>query len=213
MELWKMIMKKFEWVFFDLDGTLVDNLEAMFSVYLAFLKKYGKIGNKKEFQELNGPNISEIVEILAKKYELNENIKEMESEYEELISEKYLSVIPKKGTINVLKNLQKEGYKLALVTSNSKKNINDFLEKYEFTQIFDSMIFGDEVEKAKPSPEIYEQCLQKNNVENNLVIAIEDSENGVKSANDAGLECIKLENDFQYKKFNRVLREIENKRI
>lgn len=206
-------MKKFEWVFFDLDGTLVDNLEAMFSVYLAFLKKYGKIGNKKEFQELNGPNISEIVEILAKKYELNENIKEMESEYEELISEKYLSVIPKKGTINVLKNLQKEGYKLALVTSNSKKNINDFLEKYEFTQIFDSMIFGDEVEKAKPSPEIYEQCLQKNNVENNLVIAIEDSENGVKSANDAGLECIKLENDFQYKKFNRVLREIENKRI
>jgi len=208
-----MIMKKFEWVFFDLDGTLVDNLEAMFSVYLAFLKKYGKIGNKKEFQELNGPNISEIVEILAKKYELNENIKEMESEYEELISEKYLSVIPKKGTINVLKNLQKEGYKLALVTSNSKKNINDFLEKYEFTQIFDSMIFGDEVEKAKPSPEIYEQCLQKNNVENNLVIAIEDSENGVKSANDAGLECIKLENDFQYKKFNRVLREIENKRI
>lgn len=208
-----MIMKRFEWIFFDLDGTLVDNLETMFSVYLTFLKKYRKIGKKKEFQELNGPNIREIVNILAEKYELSENIKELESEYEKLILEEYSSITPKKGIINVLRNLQKEGYKLALVTSNSKKNVNNFLEKYEFNQIFDSMTFGNEIEKAKPSPEIYELCLQKNKVQKNLVLAVEDSENGVRSAKNAGLECIKLKNNFQFEKFNEILMEIENKRI
>ena len=213
MELWKKIMNKFEWIFFDLDGTLVDKLQNLYSVYLNFLKKHHIQGNSKEFDTLNGPNVSEIVNILSKKYQLAENVDELETYYEKLISEEFLLLVPKKGVVDLLQNLQQNSYKLALVTSNSKKNIHHFLNKYNLYQIFDSITFGDEVKNAKPSPDIYELCIKKNKLLKNQILVIEDSDNGIQSAKNTGLEYKKLEKDFQFENFKEVLREIESKRI
>ena len=206
-------MNKFEWLFFDLDGTLVDNLKKLYFVYLNFLEKYHKDGNEDEFETLNGPNIHEIINILAKKYQLKENIEKLEDEYERLILDEFSTLSPKKGVIESLHSLKKEGYKIALVTSNSKKNIESFLNKYNFYQIFDSMTFGDEVKNAKPAPDIYELSVKKNRLDKNEILVLEDSENGIKSAENAGLKCKKIEKNFQFENFKEELRQIEQKRI
>ena len=43
--------RRFQWIFFDFDGTLVGSIPAMYQIYLKFLKKFGKIGTKNEFLE------------------------------------------------------------------------------------------------------------------------------------------------------------------
>ena len=61
-------MKKIEWVAIDLDGTLIDSTEILFGVYKKFLKEFGHIGTKTEFNKLNGPRLREIISILMRKY-------------------------------------------------------------------------------------------------------------------------------------------------
>jgi len=81
----QMIMNKFEWIFFDLDGTLADSLEIMYDIYIEFLKDYGIKGTAKEFQKLNGPSLKEIIIFLKKKYELKPTIKELLEKYQKMI--------------------------------------------------------------------------------------------------------------------------------
>ena len=70
MEFWNLIMNKFKCIVFDLDGTLVDSTSHLFNVYKQFLKKYGHIGTKKDFEKLNGPKLDQIINLLKKKYRL-----------------------------------------------------------------------------------------------------------------------------------------------
>ena len=41
MELWKKIMKRFEWIVFDLDGTIIDSTNELYKIYKLFLKEFG----------------------------------------------------------------------------------------------------------------------------------------------------------------------------
>ena len=60
-------MNNFKCIIFDLDGTLIDSIPELYSAYKNFLNKFGYIGNKKEFELLNGPKLDEIISLLKKK--------------------------------------------------------------------------------------------------------------------------------------------------
>lgn len=62
--------KQSNWIFFDLDGTLADSILAMYQVYSNFLAGFNRTGTKEEFEELNGPSLSEIVSVLKTRHQL-----------------------------------------------------------------------------------------------------------------------------------------------
>ena len=72
MGLWKKIMKRFEWIVFDLDGTIIDSTNELYKIYKLFLKEFGFNGSKTEFNRLNGPKLEEIISILKSKYNIKE---------------------------------------------------------------------------------------------------------------------------------------------
>ena len=74
-------MNNIRWIFFDLDGTLVNNISLMYTAYLNFLSEYGFSGNKKEFAKLNGPSLKEIIVILKKNYSKKQNHKYQQTYY------------------------------------------------------------------------------------------------------------------------------------
>jgi len=188
-------MNKIDWIFFDLDGTLADSLDAMYEIYFEFLSDYGFKGNKQEFQELNGPTIREVVSLLKNKYNLNKPIDTLLNNYQKKIELIYpTKVKAKENSSNLLKFLQDNNYKLALVTSANKKTVDNFLTKYGWINFFSIIIYGDEVKNSKPSPEIYNLCLKRSKANKNSVLVVEDSENGFNSANSAGLICIIIDN-------------------
>ena len=80
-----MIMNKFDWIFFDLDGTLVDSIDIMYNIYRSFLKDFKIIGTKTEFNNLNGPSLKEIVIYLKKKYNFNSSVDELLIKYQNMI--------------------------------------------------------------------------------------------------------------------------------
>jgi HAD superfamily hydrolase (TIGR01509 family) len=199
-------MNNIKSIFFDLDGTLINSIDAMYAAYLSFLNVYGIHGTKEEFDQLNGPSLREIVKHLKEKYMLPEPfdvllktyLKQVESAYQK-------SVLPFEDSTKVLKELKTRNLQLSLVTSNSKSIVRPLLKKLGWQSFFSVIIYGDDVKNAKPFPDIYKLCLERSKANKNNVLVIEDSANGFESAQRAGLRCIlfnpnekKLDNIFNF---------------
>jgi len=200
-------MSNIKWIFFDLDGTLVNNLPALYGAYLDFLIDYGIKGNKKEFEKLNGPSLTEIITELKETYDLDESHNKLFENYASKIQSAYKNSKSRKQSTNILKSLNKRGYKLALVTSSSKKLAVILIRKFNWDRLFQMYVFGDEISHSKPHPEIYILCLKKTNASKKRTIVIEDSKNGFESARKAGLNCILID---KKKGLNNLLRIVKS---
>lgn len=78
------------------------------------------------------------------------------------------------------------------MTSADRDVVSEFVERQKWNKYFRHCVYGNEITKAKPEPEIYELALRKANVPPSLVAVIEDSPNGIKAAKCAGLFVVGL---------------------
>jgi len=173
---------------FDFDGVVIDSIQALKDVYFHFLAQFGVKGSEIEFEQLNGPSIKEIVSILKDKYLLDESFEALLKNYNHLLKEAYIKTPLIEGALNTLKNLYRQGTDLALVTSSRRSEVEIILKKYNLEKIFKFIITGDEVKKSKPLPDIY--LMVKDRFKQHEVWAIEDSNNGIRSAKEAGIKVI-----------------------
>jgi HAD superfamily hydrolase (TIGR01509 family) len=173
---------------FDFDGVIVDSINALYGVYMDFLSEFGVRGKQEEFNFLNGPKLSEIVVFLKEKYAINKSEDELLNIYLNKITSIYESIKLNNGVEETLKLLNSKNIKIALASSSKKEDIKSVLNKNKLNNYFDFVITGDDVEKAKPSSEIYDAVKIKYPKHDYFVI--EDSENGVKAAIGAGMHTI-----------------------
>jgi beta-phosphoglucomutase len=66
------------------------------------------------------------------------------------------------------------------------------LQHFNIDNIFNVMIFGEQVEKGKPDPECYIKCFDLLGVNNNQCLIFEDSKVGIQSAENAGAAVISV---------------------
>jgi len=181
------------WIFLDFDGVIANSYKVMFNTYMEFLKKFGLKGNETEFRKLDGPNLYEIIDYLKSNYNLKKTKNELVEEYYKKIQDEFnKKAEPSQGITILLDFLKKNNYKLGLVTSSLEKIVNPFLRKYNLFSYFDLYVFGDEIEKSKPDPQIYQLGIKKAKVDKNKIIVLEDSEHGITSATKAGLFSINV---------------------
>jgi HAD superfamily hydrolase (TIGR01509 family) len=172
----------------DLDGTLVDSLGYLYTIYRIFLRKYGQEGSPEEFQELNGPPIREVVALLQQRYSLSDTYEELYRVYSDLIRHEYAVLAPlASGALSFLHRAREHGVRLMVVTSASRNITTRFLSCHQLTELFEGLVTGEDVFFGKPDPEPYLLALQQSGVPAAAAIAIEDSPSGVASASSAGL--------------------------
>lgn len=103
----------------------------------------------------------------------------------------------KPGLLPVLERLRKSGLKMAVATSSRRAIAEEYLINANIFKYFDITVCGDEVERGKPHPEIFLRAAEALNSDPARCLMFEDSENGLRSAADAGglavlVEDIKL---------------------
>lgn len=173
---------------FDFDGVIVDTINSLYDVYLDFLKEFRVKGNKEDFNLLNGPKISEIVSFLKEKYSIKKDEEELVSTYCKKLSLIYENAKLNDGVEEILKLLKSKNIKIALASSSKKEEIESVFNRYKLNNYFDFIITGDDLENSKPSPEIYNVVKKK--YPNHEYYIIEDSENGLQAAINAGMKTI-----------------------
>jgi epoxide hydrolase-like predicted phosphatase len=87
--------------------------------------------------------------------------------------------------INIIKDLKKRNYKIALLSNNSIEFRQKLVEN-EIINIFDEIIISAEVGWQKPQPEIFEILFKKLGVNANEVIFIDDTLRSLENADKIG---------------------------
>jgi HAD superfamily hydrolase (TIGR01509 family) len=83
---------------------------------------------------------------------------------------------------------------LGLATSSNREIIDLFLELSGLRDAFTVTLSSEEVERGKPSPDVYLEAARRLGAEPGRCAAIEDSENGIRAAKSAGMRVIALPN-------------------
>ena len=76
---------------------------------------------------------------------------------------------------------------LALATSTAREHALPLMERFGMAPFFSSMTFGDQIEHAKPAPDIYLEAASRLGIDPISCAAVEDSVNGALAACAAGM--------------------------
>jgi len=111
--------------------------------------------------------------------------------YVDLVAQGGLRLRP--GIMQLIESARNSGMRVAVATTTSRPNVASLCESCfgaPMEDVFDVIAAGDEVERKKPAPDVYDLALARLDLPAAACIALEDSRNGILSAKAAGILCI-----------------------
>jgi HAD superfamily hydrolase (TIGR01509 family) len=181
---------------FDFDGLIVDTESPEFKAWQAVFDEYGgslsledwarNVGRKypcmDPYAELEQQTGRRVVreEIRARKREL----------FQIFFTDR--GMLP--GVREYLDGAKELGLAIGLASSASRDWIEGHLERLDIGRYFTAVRTEEDVERAKPDPELFLATLAGLEISPEQAIALEDSPNGVMAARRAGLFCLAVPN-------------------
>ncbi len=101
---------------------------------------------------------------------------------------------PRPGVLQWIGAARETGLSLAVASTSHRPWVHGHLERIDLLRSFDHLACGNEVERVKPAPDLYQLALRRLGATPDQAIAIEDSPNGIAAAKAAGLFCIAVAN-------------------
>ena len=178
-------------VIFDLDGLLIDSEVISHRLYDELLHRYGESVTVAEYaRDYSGKTgVANMTNVIAR-YNLPITVEEGLTW--EVAREKELlqDVQLKPGAAALLSWLKTEGVAVVLATSSVRERAVEVLTRLGVVQYFDDMVFGTEIERGKPWPDIFLKAAHLCGLKPEQAVVLEDSENGVRAAVAAGIPVI-----------------------
>lgn len=152
------MLKTLQAILFDLDGTLLDTREFMYQAFEYTFQQYNlPVVPRDSLTALVGGSLESIYEHIVPSHNCHE-LCDTHRSFQEM--HLHLSVLyPNVET--TLAALQKQGIRLAVVTTRSKRTSVRTLENAGIVQYFDVVVSGEDVTKLKPDPEPLRYALSK----------------------------------------------------
>lgn len=199
------------YVFFDLDGTLIDSNGVHNRLDVSICRLLGEKKSKKSiliereyfFKNYNfkgGDIYLDYCNYLCEKYSSNLSGHDLLNQRRIMSYELSKNIKLKPYASNTIKYLYKTGVKLVLATVSRKETIDiynnenkNIANRCNFNKYFEFIVTKNDVKNKKPDPEVYNFILKKMNIKNkNKCIVVEDSLSGIKAAKSAGLTVIAI---------------------
>jgi len=174
-------------IIFDLDGTLLNTDELIFKSFEYVFRQYfpNYQLSKEELLSFLGPTLK----ASFSKYTTEDKVDELIDcyrKYNHKHHEDFVTIYP--HVTEVLKELKKQGYKLAVVTTKYKDAAYIGLDLFDLSQYFDVVIGMDNVMKVKPDPEGIYQAMSMTNCVKGVMIG--DNITDIQSGKNAGIYTI-----------------------
>jgi len=187
-------MNNLKAILFDLDGVLIDSLDAHYQAWARVLGDFGVRNLTRLDVALREGEKAEVsAREFARKFGLeftSDDISWLLDKKRALYAEKApQALVP--GAGQLLADLKNQGYKFGLVTGSVAKNLLKIMTAEEWN-LFDAMVTGKEVTEAKPSPEPYLKAAEKLRLHPTDCIAVENAPLGIISAKNAGMKTIAI---------------------
>ena len=176
-------------IIFDVDGVLVDSMRFQADAWVEAFREVGISITREDIYKLEGSNNKRLIKSIFEKAG-----REPEPWHLEQLPEKkrealdFDQIKPFDGILDCLKQLKRH-FKLAMVSGSHVDTVNKVVNKF-FSNYFDVVITGSDLERGKPDPDPYLKALEKLDLTKNECIVIENAPLGITAARRAGLYCV-----------------------
>lgn len=187
-------------IIFDLDGTLVETENIATSCWGLACEDYGIPFKKKMFLSIKGTSRALAKEIFRKAYGDHPSYEELKDK-RDFYFEKYVKsngIVACPGVKKFVEYVNEKGYKTIVATSSLKEHTDEVLISSGLQELLTNRIYGNEVTKGKPDPEIFLKAVDKMGLKKEECLVIEDSKNGILSAHNGGIKAVGIPNSYKF---------------
>ena len=178
--------RRIEGIVFDVDGTLIDSVEAYYEVFREVTAQFGIQIRKEEVLEpmVTGSLIWNRIrpEGLPNR---DEKIKQFMKVIPQVYEEVFQNVHPFDGLESVFKGLGERGIRLGVVTSARKVAVRPLYD-HALSQYFMAIITREDGFLLKPAPDGILECLRRMEVSSDHAIIVGDSPLDIRAGKTAG---------------------------
>jgi len=184
-------------VIFDMDGVLTDSEPVINAAAIAGLKEFGVEAAPEDFEPFVGMGedryIGGVAELHGVPYKL---------EMKRRVYEIYLQILPGMirsfpGVHRLLCELRNRGIRMAVASSADRVKVEANLRAIDVDLgWFGAIVAGEDVERKKPSPDIFLTAAAKLGADPSQCCVVEDAVSGVQAAKSAGMRCVAVAQSF-----------------
>ncbi len=180
-------------ILFDMDGVIVDTEPLHHKAYFQMFSHFNLPVNEELYQTFTGQSTQNICNFLVENFDLKVSSDDLIQKKRAFFKHYFdndpdFTLLP--GVKDLIEYFFRNDKKLILASSASMNTINWVFDRFELHPFFKGKISGADLMESKPHPEIFIKAAEmaQEPIENCMVI--EDSTNGIKAANAAGIYCV-----------------------
>ena len=181
---------------FDMDGLLIDSERIIMQACIQAAEQVGITYSFAQYVELIGRAAPDSTRIMTEQLGGTHNFNKVMQGLDAILSAQATGFplkpcFPlKQGALELLQHYQANNIICSVASSSATHHISHRLSQVEVFHYFAHITSGQEVERGKPSPDIYLLAIKRLGLKPEECIAFEDSENGARAAIAAGLRVV-----------------------
>lgn len=186
-----------EAILFDMDGTLVDSMWMWHEIDIEYLARFGLTIPDGLQQAIEGKSFLETSFYFKERFGIPDSPEQIRQDWNEMAWEKYTRVVPlKPGVRSFLTKCRRKGIRLGVCTSNSKELATAIADSHRLHDMFDCILTSGDVEKGKPSPDIYLAAAERLGVAPERCLVFEDILPGIRAGLAAGMKVCAVDDVY-----------------
>lgn len=179
---------------FDLDGVIVDTAKYHYLAWKRLANQQGADFSEADNERLKGVSRTRSLEILLEVCGLQVD-EQTRTHMAALKNEWYVDYIRKMdaseilpGVLDYLQGIRARGIRTAI--GSASKNTPLILERLQIAGLFDVVVDGNRVSRAKPDPEVFQRAALELGTDPGCCVVFEDAEAGIQAALRAGMGAV-----------------------
>jgi len=183
-----------EAVIFDLDGVLLDSEQRWNEVKREVAEAAGGRWHERAPTDMMGMSSPEWSAYMRDRLGVPREPAEINAEVVRRLAASYRAELPLlPGAVEAVRTIGAR-WPLGLASSSNREVIDDFLLLSGLAGGFGVTLSSEQVERGKPSPDVYLEVARRLGADPAHTVAVEDSSNGIRAAHSAGMGVIAIPN-------------------
>jgi HAD superfamily hydrolase (TIGR01509 family) len=179
-----------EAVIFDMEGVLMDSEVYWRQGRESFARDQGKTWTMDDQRQAMGRNTVEWARVMQERLGITMPVEDIIADMKRRIIALYEERLPTRPGAMEAVHLAAAHYRVGLASGSPTEIIQHVMGLTGLDQVFEVMVYGDDIPNGKPAPDIYLEALRQMGVPPQNAVGIEDSANGVRALKAAGMYAV-----------------------
>lgn len=179
-------------VVFDMDGVLVDSEPLHLAMTQVVLEPYGRVLDEDFYWPRVGMDEVDFFADVVAHLGLDASPAELAARRQERYVEELVAapLPPMRGVLECLLRLGADGYRLAVASSATRRQVDIVVDKLGLRRAFAATVSVDDVARGKPAPDLFLEAARRLDVDPARCFVVEDAVHGVEAARAAGMTAV-----------------------